>query len=463
MAMNQGGGMIPHRPMQRPIWNELWNHVRSMRALAGTGRSWPGGEITGMRHPPERLIPGDPDYGHAIYAERKTAADLTQFNQLNWIRHLTASGKTLHAIYAAGLLVTWAHGAQGKTRGSEGAKALMALATDAPAIALRMRSFLDDLLPMATRQAKQVFGWSPLTPEDKVLKGVALLSATVGFTGLHALRESAAQILSEGLDGLVLADGGHVSRQPEDLLKLLLLLVPLRQSMVFAHDMVPAALHGAIERMMPMLRMLCHGDGGLAHVQGAKPNIEAVACVLRTDQTMGEHLDVAPQSGIARIAAARLLLIADSGDAALDIDISYRETRLLSCRSDSGRALATAPALISEVQGGTILQLTANVAADAQSSSRTFLLSHHHDDLRCEEHVLADGYLQFAFADDVSVLDVGLTEIRFMAGDKSLWTIKQRGGVFEQGAEFQRAVRLEPDDPSKPSLINWALRKFSAD
>jgi uncharacterized heparinase superfamily protein len=442
----------------RPRWQKFRNQILDFRPFATSLAPWPGGKAVAVSHPPKRLIPGDPDFGQSIYARRLTANELGQFNQLTWLRHLTVSGKSLHAIYAAGLLVAWCYEQQPKSFGAEAAKALISLSTDAPYIVARMPGFEVDLMRIVTTQTKRVFAWSPRGACDKILRALALNHAIIAFDGFVALRETATAALNDALPHGVLADGGHISRNGDELLKLLMLLVPLRHALIAAHQPVPDELHKAIERMFPMLRMLCHGDGGLAHFGGTRSHIEVIEVLLATDQNRGDHLCLAPQSGIARLQQGELMVLADCGDPCLPIEISNAAARLFSSQFEPSPEFAVFPASLDEGDAGSLLHMHAG-----ETCSRDIYLAGSGDDLRGEDIIPPESFVRVQFAEDVSVLEVGAREIKFMAADTSLWSLAQRGGVFEQGTEYQRVVRLDPDEPSRVSKISWGLRPLASD
>lgn len=120
--------------------------------------------------------------------------------------------------------------------------------------------------------------------------------------------------LSEELNRQILADGGHISRNPGTLIEILLDLLPLRQS--FAHRNVPppAALNNAIDRMMPMLRFFRHGDGNFALFNGMGPTtVDALATVLAYDDARGTPVANAPHTGYQRLECGKTVLIMDTG------------------------------------------------------------------------------------------------------------------------------------------------------
>ena len=109
---------------------------------------------------------------------------------------------------------------------------------------------------------------------DGGLRGVARLTALVALCevslcadGSARLQRKASRLLADELGRQILPDGGHVSRDPQLLLDLLLDLLPLRQTYA-ARGVPPPPLLNAIDRMMPMVRCLRHGDGTLALFNG---------------------------------------------------------------------------------------------------------------------------------------------------------------------------------------------------
>ncbi len=119
------------------------------------------------------------------------------------------------------------------------------------------------------------------------------------------------------LERQILEDGGPVSRDPADLIELLLELLPLKQCFVARQLEPPDALYTAIGRMNPMLRFLRLGDGSVAHFNGMGPTLlDQVATVLAYDDVGGIFTGVlAPQSGYARLAAGETVVLADAGGA----------------------------------------------------------------------------------------------------------------------------------------------------
>jgi uncharacterized heparinase superfamily protein len=117
------------------------------------------------------------------------------------------------------------------------------------------------------------------------------------------------------LDKQILEDGGHASRDPSDVIELLLEFLPLKQCFVARQLEPPEALYTALSRMHPLLRFLRLGDGSVAHFNGMGATLlDQVSTVLAYDDAGGIFSGViAPQSGYARLAAPGIVVIADAG------------------------------------------------------------------------------------------------------------------------------------------------------
>src|SRR5206468_3209261 len=127
-------------------------------------------------------------------------------------------------------------------------------------------------------------------------------------------QRAATQLLARELSRQLMADGGHIGRNPQTLVDLLLELLPLRQAYAARGTQMPAALLNAIDRMMPMLRLLRHGDGTLALFNGMSiTQPELIATLLTYDDVRGRALLNAPYSGYQRMEARGSALIVDSG------------------------------------------------------------------------------------------------------------------------------------------------------
>lgn len=150
--------------------------------------------------------------------------------------------------------------------------------------------------------------------ETKLRCRIALTFAALSLPVAQSRLNKATTNLELELKAQVLADGVHISRNPETVLELLTDLLPLRQTYSNQSENPPTILISTIERLFPALRFFRHRDGALANFNGAGYALqERIAAVLRYDDTGGKPLSVSPHSGFQRLAMGSVTLIADTG------------------------------------------------------------------------------------------------------------------------------------------------------
>ncbi len=123
------------------------------------------------------------------------------------------------------------------------------------------------------------------------------------------------QLLAEQLAEQILPDGGHVSRNPDLLLEIMLVLIPLKQTYKKQQKHVPIALQNAIDRIIPILHFFCHPDGNFIQFNGAGPT--DWAAFLSIFDAEGEGFKAptqAPHSGYYRLYAPDIQLTIDAGE-----------------------------------------------------------------------------------------------------------------------------------------------------
>ncbi len=120
--------------------------------------------------------------------------------------------------------------------------------------------------------------------------------------------------LARELDLQIGPDGGHVSRNPRVLVELMLDLLPLKATYAARGAEPPSGLIGAMDRIVPHLRMLRHPDGtiGLFNGMGAT-QIDALATIFASHDVAGRVLSDAPHSGYARLEAGDSVVLVDAG------------------------------------------------------------------------------------------------------------------------------------------------------
>src|ERR1700730_7309277 len=154
-------------------------------------------------------------------------------------------------------------------------------------------------------------------------RGVARLQATVALTYAalciasqsHRIK-SATERLNHEIERQILPDGGHVGRNPEAVIELLLEFLPLRHAFKSRNIPPPQPLLNAIDRMIPMLRFFRHSEGSFAHFNGmGMTPVDVLMTLLAYDDTRGTPLSNAPHSAYQRLEAAGGVVIMDTGRA----------------------------------------------------------------------------------------------------------------------------------------------------
>ena len=310
------------------------------RALA-----WPPNlmsvKVTGLAVAPKRLTLGDPALGKQIYCGKFRCAGIQAncppgaiftdgpadrewieaLHGFDWLAHVEATALELGRVQARALITDWLNRSR---RHPAGANTLAVLCS-------RIRAWIfaaPFLLAGADEKFRHVF-YSGLTGQIRHLHwraaltrsietrldcAAALALAAVALRGLEASRPAALLFLSEMLDRRIFPDGGHVSRNPAELVRNLLVLLPLRLACEAARMEVPARLQAAIDRMLPMLRFFLHGDKGLAIFHGTSDPLSGeCTAILAADSIGGRPLSHAVHSAYVRLAHAGTVVICDVG------------------------------------------------------------------------------------------------------------------------------------------------------
>jgi uncharacterized heparinase superfamily protein len=269
--------------------------------------SFAGKVVNAHGHLPFELAPPGEDW------ERELAS-------FAWLRHLRAANTALASANAHAIVDDFLLNAEERKAAQEAqvvTRRLLAFLAHAPMITegsdadfgrrlmrelARDKSFLDREIS---------FG---LSGQDRLFAAIAAAGYCVCVrANPAALRRATARLVRE-LDRQILPDGGHVSRNPQMLVDLLLDLLPLRQAYVSQGVPVPPQLLGAIDRMLPMLHMLRLGDGTLALFNGMGfIDPERLAALLAFDDLRGQALTNAPYSGYQRVECQGSVLLVDAG------------------------------------------------------------------------------------------------------------------------------------------------------
>jgi uncharacterized heparinase superfamily protein len=153
-------------------------------------------------------------------------------------------------------------------------------------------------------------------PVHRLTAALALCYAGLCCEGLERVFWRARRHLARELEGQILPDGGHRSRNPQVIIELLLDLLPLRQAFASRSLDPPEEMTTAIDRMLPLLRLLRQGDGSLSHFNGmGRTAADQLAMLLMYEAARGQAMRRAPRSGYERLEAGKTVLVAEVGPA----------------------------------------------------------------------------------------------------------------------------------------------------
>lgn len=175
---------------------------------------------------------------------------------------------------------------------------------------------------------------------ERLLAVMALAFAVLSLAGHDKkLRDVEANLAAE-LSWQVLADGGHITRNPALLVELLLDLLPLCQCFTARDRKLPLGVSETLEHMLPMLRYLRLGDGMLARFNGVGcSEAAALATVAAYDDGSLGPLREARASGYARLECGATTIIADVGRPPALAQSSHAQAGCLSFEMSDGREL----------------------------------------------------------------------------------------------------------------------------
>lgn len=150
---------------------------------------------------------------------------------------------------------------------------------------------------------------------QQLLSYLALSYASISHSNQQTSLKFARDRLGSELDWQILPDGGHVSRNPQAIIRLLALLLPFKQACIATGVETPEGVINAIERMLPALRFFRMGDGNLARFNGGGvTESDLLATLLRYDEMQGEPIWHAAQSGYQRLALGSSIVLLDVGN-----------------------------------------------------------------------------------------------------------------------------------------------------
>ncbi len=150
----------------------------------------------------------------------------------------------------------------------------------------------------------------------RIEAAAALVVTSLCFHNTGGWRRYGMDILEREIAAQVLADGGHISRNPTAHYRSLRALIGVRAALGGMHEDVPAPVMNAIDRMTPLLRFFRHGDGGLALFNGSfEGNGKAIGAAIKLGEVNGRAPQRAPYAGYESLAGGRTLVLIDAGSA----------------------------------------------------------------------------------------------------------------------------------------------------
>lgn len=155
------------------------------------------------------------------------------------------------------------------------------------------------------------------------VKGLVATALSLPHAGWHM--DTALAALEQCLSRDVLIDGGHVSRSPAVQVELLRHLLEIKSMLARARVPAPELLEPTITRAARLLRMLLHGDGKLACMQGSG---EGDAVRITRLLTLAGVPNIAPQSapqmGYERLSNGITAVIMDTGAPNFSFALAHR-------------------------------------------------------------------------------------------------------------------------------------------
>lgn len=503
------------------FFHRLGDCLTEVRAGLSGGRV---PHFTGVAPPLPVLLAGNPAIaqqlyrgvfafaGHRIECQPTRVFELKQpstkwceeLSSFAWLSHLQASGLALYGAFARHLILAWAV-RRGRSSLSVSCRRLLSFSRHASFVLTgASEDFAARFLQLVTRETRRLAALRPRGTQDRLLQSLALLNAGLAFRGGGSLRDDALARAASLVAAVFLPDGGPFDRSPKTLLDLLADLVPLRTVMAAQRIAMPYGFHAALERALPMLRMLCHGDGGLAVFHGVeRTSVSLAQAILEYDAVQGQPLSHAAHSGYCRMSEGEALVIADCGppsicDSALAFEFSHGVQRIVgSCgvpANASPEWLAAArsaaahstlqledESLRGEISAGVVaspegsLVKARNISSNLSHTRELFLASDGCD-FRGEDHIepLAQSSpstfsLRFHLHPSVKAsANRKGAAIMLLLPNKDAWQFSARGGALAledsiylagNGPRHSRQIVIRGSTAAAPR-IRWAFRKI---
>lgn len=253
--------------------------------------------------------------------EHQTGADL--LHSFRWLRHLTCLQNDVASQTALNLVNIWIDNFGNKLGASSYAPITIAQRMTAwfqnastilqnADIAFErkfIRTLVEDLQTLRSE-----VGAMPANM-DRLHGRIAIANACLALDLSLTRRNAAFARLIDDCNIQILPDGGHIGRNPEDLISLIIGLAAFVENCMTLGVAPPTQLIHVMDRIVPTLSMFIHADGELAGFNGVTYVApDDLALALRIHETINRPTLHAPQSGYERMAMGRTTIIADVGN-----------------------------------------------------------------------------------------------------------------------------------------------------
>lgn len=262
--------------------------------------------------------------GRSPFARARVSADWArELHGFGWLRHLDADRSESSELLARRLVHDWLQrGCRDKRHAwapeVTGRRLMSWLSHSALLLDGAEPKFYAAVMRSLQRQTNYLAtAWQQAAEgHDKLIALIGLVLADVCMAGRDRQLKRSQKLLAAEIERQILADGGHIGRNPQTLVELLLDVLPLRQCFLVRGLTPLSAVPAALGRMVPMLRHLRLGDGSLARFNGVgATDRDALATVLAYDKGEAALPALAPQSGYARLARGSSIVVVDVGPA----------------------------------------------------------------------------------------------------------------------------------------------------
>ncbi len=176
--------------------------------------------------------------------------------------------------------------------------------------------FQEELFISVQKQVKHLcrIKIKELSGMDKIHLAKSFIYFGVCFEGEEDYIEQGLNLLISELSEQILEDGGHVSRNPENILYILKELIDIRAVLNLVDYDIPYELQKSILSMAQALRLFRHCDGGLAVFNGGQENNSSICdAVLNQINHPRKAYDSLKNTGFERLSNSRTAIIFDTG------------------------------------------------------------------------------------------------------------------------------------------------------